>query len=378
MRYFLPGENSNERENSGRNTPDTWRETLVNALRFPPVSLEWRRGDIPANPWDAVLSVGGSNTILGHFAVFYQRKATPLQIAYATERATAAVWRTDLLPLLLVPYLSEERLLELEARQVSGLDLCGNGILVAPGRFTFFRTGYPNRFTSSRPLKNAYRGASSLVARAFLLQPNYSDVGQLQQEIAQRGGSVSPATVSKVLRELEEDQILRRTRQADRPQARALFLLQPDKLLQRLEDNYAPPRIRNAFLGKANLDPRALQEALFTSAQRSGVRLIATGIGSANRHAGIAMENTLSVYTNGLESLLQDLPAVPNGRFPNLSIQETDDPTVFFDPRPDEGLFPWASPITAILEMAHGEQRLVQSAGQGRERLLRPLKEQGT
>ncbi|MCW3097159.1 MAG: hypothetical protein JWL77_2777 [Chthonomonadaceae bacterium] len=355
--------------------PDTWRETLVNALRFPPVVLEWKRGDITTNRWDAILRVTEPKGIIGQFAVFYQRNATPLQIASATERAVTAVCGTDLLPLLLVPYLSDEVLLELESKQVGGLDLCGNGVLVAPGRFTFFRTGYPNRFTSSRPLKNAYRGVSSLVARAFLMQPNYPDVGALQGEIARRGGAVSPATVSKVLRELEEDQILRRVRQADRPQARALTLLQPDKLLERLEDNYALPRIRNTFLGKVNLDPRALQEALCVSARRSGVRLIATGIGSAGRYASLAMENTLSIYTDDLESLLQDCPAVPTARFPNLSIQETDDPTVFFDPRPDEEGFPWASPITAFLEMAHGEQRLAQTAEQVRERLLRAVKE---
>jgi hypothetical protein len=322
-----------------------------------------------------ILRVTGPNVIEERFAVLYRRNVPPLGITFTLAIAKANLCEPDLLPLLLVPYLSEEHLLELEANQVSGLDLCGNGVLIAPGKFTFFRAGYPNRFTSSRPLKNAYRGASSLVARAFLLQPNYPDVGALQEEITLRGGSVSPGTVSKVLRELEEDQILRRVRQADRPQARALTLLQPDKLLQRLEDNFASPRIRNTFLGKVNLDPHALQEALCVSAQRSGVRLIATGIGSASRYASIAMENTLSVYTDDLESLIQDLSAVPTARFPNLSIQETDDPTVFFDPRRDEEGFPWASPITALLEMAHGEQRLAQSAEQVRERLLRPLKE---
>lgn len=124
-----------------------------------------------------------------------------------------------------------------------------------------------------------------------------------------------------------------------------------------------------------NLDPRALQQALCIAAQRSGVQLIATGIGSAGRYASLAMENTLSVYTDGLESLLQDLSAVPTSRFPNLSIQETDDPTLFFDPRPSEEGFPWAFPITALLEMAHGEQRLAQTAEQVRERLLRAVKE---
>jgi hypothetical protein len=355
--------------------PETWQETLVRNLVFPPVVLEWKRNAPVGNRGNAILCITGSNGVAGRFAVLYRRNTTPLGITFLTGMLEEIVRGTDLLPLLLVPYLSEELLLELEANQVSGLDLCGNGVLIAPGKFTFFRTGYPNRFTSSRPLKNAYRGSSSLVARAFLFQPDYPDVGTLQEEIVRRGGSVSPATVSKVLRELEEDQVLRRVRQADRPQARALTLLQPDKLLRRLEANYAPPRIRNTFLGKVDMDKRVLQEMLQVSAKRSGVRLIATGIGSANRYASIAMENTLSVYTDGLESLLQDLAAVATSRFPNLSIQETEDPTVFFDPRPDEDGFSWASPITTVLEMAHGEQRLAQTAEQVREQLLREVKE---
>ena len=355
--------------------PATWRPDLVKFLCFPPVVLEWMPPQSATELWDAMLCVRPTETASARFAMFYQRDATPRQIVFAATRSAQLARKANLLPLLLVPYLSEERLLELEALKVSGLDMCGNGILMAPGTFTFFRSGYPNRFTSSRPLKNVYRGVSSLTARAFLLQPTYTEVGELQQEIQRRGGTISLPTISKALRELEEDQVIRRVRQVECPQARTLTLLQPDKLLTRLEENYAAPRIRNTFLGKVDLEARVLQEALQANAQRSGVRLIATGIGSATRYASLAMENTISLNTDGLESLLQNLPAISTSRFPNLSIQETDDPTVFFDPRTDEGGFPWASPLTAYLEMAHGEPRLAQTAVQIRERLLGERKE---
>lgn len=352
--------------------PIAWRQELVQPLRFPPVRLEWMPVAGDAEPWDALLCVTEGET-RSRFAAFYQRDATPRQIAFEAPRVASLAQQENLLPLLLTPYFSEERLLQLEALQVSGLDLCGNGILMAPGRFTYFRTGYPNRFPNSRPLKNVYRGVSSLVGRAFLLQPKYAEVRELQQEIRRCGGDISLPTISKALRELEEDQVIRRARQEETPQARTLTLLQPDKLLKRLEENYAAPRIRNAFLGKVNIESRALQEALQANVQCFGVRLVATGVGSATRYASIAMENTLTLYTDNLESLLQNLPATSTSRFPNLSVQETDDPTVFFDPRRDEGGFPWASPITAYLEMAQGEPRLALSATQIRERILREV-----
>ncbi len=79
------------------------------------------------------------------------------------------------------------------------------------------------------------------------------------------------------------------------------------------------------------------------------------------------MEKTLYIYTDNLDRLLQNLSATPTSRFPNLSVQETDDPTVYFDPRPNEGGFAWASPITALTDHAqkrHKTERLVHQAQQ--------------
>ena len=173
--------------------------------------------------------------------------------------------------------------------------------------------------------------------------------------------------------ELEADLIVRRERREQTPQARSLRLLNPEKLLTRLSENYVPPKVRRAFVGKVDRDADALQQALREQALRGDVRLIATGVGSATRYAALAMEKTVYLYTDSIETLLEGLPVVETNRFPNLNLQETDDPTVYFDPRTDEGGFPWASPVTAYLEMNDGEARLRQSAEQVKERLLQSL-----
>ena len=58
----------------------------------------------------------------------------------------------------------------LEREGVSGLDLCGNGVVTVPGEWLVYRTGKPNLYPQSFPIKNVFRGASSLVARVFLLR----------------------------------------------------------------------------------------------------------------------------------------------------------------------------------------------------------------
>ena len=352
----------------GETLPEKWNVDIMSTHGFAPLCLEWK--SCAANADSSVCLRARNDHGEADFLALYRRDSTPQQIALAVAHITTLARRDNLLPLLVVPYLKEEQLLELEKQSVSALDLCGNGVLKAPGQFHIFRTGFPNRFTSSRPLKNAYRGVSSLVARSFLLRPEYPEIGDLHAEIVRRGGNVSLPTLSKALTELEADLIVRRVRQEHKPQARSLHLLQPDKLLDRLAQNYTAPKVQRTFIGKATLDSPALREALQADAQRNAVRLIATGIGSASRYAALAMENTLYVYTDSLGALLQDLPATPTTRFPNLNIQQTEDATVFFDARPDESGFPWASPLTAYLEMKQSEERLERSATQVRERLL--------
>lgn len=322
-------------------------------------------------------------TILRHrcktyrFAVEYKRLWTPQAFLGAVQKAQlvppppSGRSQRDLLPLVVLPYLSEDQLRELVERAVSGLDLCGNGVLTVPqDGLLLFRTGRPNRFRTSVPLKNVYRGASALVARTLLLRADYSSVDALWQETRMRGAAVSLATVSKVLKALEEDLIVSR-------KSRTLRLLQPEKLLDKLRENYAPPRVVGNWRGKVSLDLEALKAALVRNAARTGASLAATGVGSIVRYAVMATEDTLAVYTDTAASrLLGDLPVAPAGnRFPNLEIRETQDRTVYFDAQPDPAGYPWASPLQTYLEMAQGEERLQQSAAKVRERILADLKE---
>ena len=176
--------------------PQRWRSDLVRDYRFPPLLLEWVPTKRQNGQGDAFLTVRAERDG-AEFTGLYVRDATPKRIAEAATQVSDIARRENRLPLLLAPYLSGELLLELEKQSLSALDLSGNGTIKAPGKFSVFRTGLPNRFTTSRPLKNVYQGTSSLVARAFLFTPNYASVSKLQEEIVGRGGVISLPTVSK-------------------------------------------------------------------------------------------------------------------------------------------------------------------------------------
>jgi hypothetical protein len=284
------------------------------------------------------------------FRTEYRRIGTPQQIELARGRAMQVAREVGALPLVVVPYLSEERLLGLEREGVSGLDLCGNAVLISPGSLYVFRTGFPNRFKSSAPIKNVFRGSSSLVARSFLLRPEFASVGQIGEEITARGGELSPGTVSKALKELEAQLLVGRA-------SGQIRLLEPERLLERLEREFALPKVTGRFIGKA--------EVSFEAIQSRGVPVVRTGVGSATRYAALAMESTLTIYTTSLAGLLEGIEATATNRFPNLEVLETNDPTVYFDAR--DG---FASPIQTYLEMRADDERLWQSASQVRERIL--------
>lgn len=134
------------------------------------------------------------------------------------------------------------------------VDLSGNALIMVPDEILVSRTGAPNRFRRPGVIKNVYRKNSSIVPRAFLLKPRYNSITEVMDEIESRGGIVSQATVSKVCASLDQDLVIERTK-GQVPPTRSLRLIQPDKLLDLLTENYAPPVISQRLTAKATLTP---------------------------------------------------------------------------------------------------------------------------
>lgn len=351
-------------------TEENIRDALANGqLQLPPLSFQLL-SQAPSRI-DALLAASWQDRSW-KFAAELKRLATPkiLRDAMATIKVATDVNR--LYPMIVVPYLSPENIALLEQSGVSGADLCGNGIVVVPGELLVVRTGNPNRFPQSAPIRNVYAGDSSLVARAFLAKPTYATVGAIQKTIADLGGRITLSTVSKVLKTLEHDLIVSREKGAIR-------LLQGDKLLDQLAANYRPPQVRDRFVGRVDLTERELQLALASAARKNDAKFVIAGAASGNQYAVLAREPVVSAYcSKPPEELLASLSnsAQRTDRFPNLELTQTADARVYFDPTNRDEV-PYASPVQAYLELASGDKRQRETAEQVRRFLLGRLQSGG-
>jgi hypothetical protein len=363
-------------------------------LRFPPLEVEplGTITDDTTNELAQILTLRWQDRTY-RFSVEIRRLWTPKAVSEATEMTRRIAGLSGYYPLVLVPYLSEERLLQLQEQGVSGIDLCGNGIVVVPNELFVLRTGFPNQFRWEGTIKNIYRKNSSIVARVFLLIPKFDSVNAVLEEIRKRGGEVTLATVSKVCKSLEDDLIIERPRGPLSSRAQAIVeklpraqetvekvrprparLLQPEKLLDLLAENYALPTVSRTFQGKCKLPPNQLRMRFQGCAESSGGRIIQTGVSSTEAYAVMAREPVQSLYCSDLDGALKSLgnDIRETDRFANVSLLETQDDFVYFDLRP--GLT--ASPIQTYLELVTGDKRDRETAEQVRKVILGPLKKE--
>jgi hypothetical protein len=275
-------------------------------------------------------------------------------------------------PLLFLPFLSEPQLRELEVKGISGIDLCGNGVVIVPGTFAVFRSGEKNRFTSSALIKNIYRKNSSMVGQVFLARSGYETVQEIYAEINRRNILVnrwdmrpmSLSTVSKSLKTLEEDLIIERRK--------TIRLLQPDKLLEKLNESYVSPNIKERVRLKIP-ESGIIRELLHIHSQALGLPIVAAGTSSVALYAVMQRWDLLTVYCPRLDMLLERVSGNTTDRFPNLEPIETEDETVYFDARQGKYFF-WAPPVQVYLELMGGDKRDKETAEQVKSILLEDLK----
>lgn len=308
------------------------------------------------------------------FIVACKALSTPKAFQGGINLLKSLILPKDYLRMLFLPFLGEKQLLELEREGISGIDLCGNGVVIVPGMFSVFRSGEKNRFPSSAPIKNVYRKNSSMVGRVFLVCHSYKTVQEIQSEINRRNMLANQwdkkplglPTVSKVLKSLEQDLIVERNDN--------IRLLQPDKLLEKLSENYTTPNIKERVRIKISEDSETIRELLVKLSQVQNIPIVASGTSSVTQYAAMQRGDLLTVYCPSIEALIRQIPGNQTDRFQNLELVETEDETAYFDAR-QEGNFWWASPIQAYLELMVGDKRDRETAEQLKTFLLRGFKQ---
>jgi len=325
-------------------------------INVDPLKLSWfEKGKLKRI--DGLLRVKWENTEV-KFAVEVKAKFTPKSITQAIYLIKEAARSLKLLPLLIAPYLSEESLKKLEKNSVSGIDLCGNSIVLIPGEILVLKSGKPNIFPDRAPIKNVYRKNSSMVGRLFLTQPLFEKVGNVLNEVNARNPlsrwNRQPTTfsmVSKVLKTLEEDLIISRKGNTTR-------LLQPDKLLRNLSNYYEPPMVKTTKDWKfpREILQRNTKTEILAGAFQSKVPAMITGKSSVLQYAMMQPGDKISIYCLDLEDFTSRLPGTSAEQFADISIMEVKPNPCFFDCRKQSGVI-WASPVQCYLELATGDKR---------------------
>ena len=313
------------------------------------------------------------------FAIECKRLGTPKEFAGAVMQIQSWSLPDGTFPMLLLPYLKPEQLDELDRLGISGVDLCGNGVITIPGRLKVFRTGQPNRFKSSATIKNVYRGKTSLVARVFAEQISFPSLQSLREAIIERDllsatGLTKPiglSTVSKALKTLEQDLIIAREYDG------TIRLLQRDLLLDKLQRNDQPLEPQKTIKLKVKTDDLREWVSFYTNA--SGALAVVSGLNSTSQYAVMQRAEIYQLYTpdpSGLAKRMavrggaDEVAAQETDRFENVVLIKSIRPVDYFDVRVGERL-PWASPLQTWLELMRGDKRDRETADQVRELLLK-------
>lgn len=336
-------------------------ETLLSELRvghdlLPPLVI--RSLELPPGPRGGGAAIvetewpssAGTPAELHSFVVRAKAIATPKSVLTAMMEAKAAAEAKNAAqPMILVPYLSEERIAQLEKELVSGVDLCGNGIVIVPGKLLVLRTGKPNKHPSSQRLNNPYQGRSALVGRTMLFKRTFSSLNELAESVNKGGVTVSLSQVSKAVSAMTEDLVIGKS-------DGSINLNDPVGLLEKLGRGW-----RDTITGRRLLRVRKGSEWWRALSSMKDLKWAVTGESSASRYVNFAQGGPVRVAVENLSQAREAIgeagsnETVPS--FADLELCEVEDPGYFFAPETDERGIRWASKVQTWLELQSGGAR---------------------
>jgi len=258
-------------------------------------------------------------------------------------------------PLVILPYLSESVIQILEQNNVSGIDMNGNYYIVTDS-IVAIRLDKKNEYKDSAPIKNIFRGDTSMTSRFLLTEPRvYATVNEIFQGITKAGGTITLSTVSKSLRALSEQMILKKS-------TKEIRLLQPEKLLNLLVENYLPVSQNNARKIKLPSDRR---EAAQVVARYLGSDWMWSGETSADQYAVTTPPSQCVMYAKPQEGLFDLIDTFEDNRFYNTTVIPVEESSLFFGTEKN-----YASPLQSYLELMQLDKREREIADDIRKMIL--------
>ncbi|MBN1816348.1 MAG: hypothetical protein JW828_03250 [Sedimentisphaerales bacterium] len=269
------------------------------------------------------------------------------------------------LPVVVAPYIGSRQAEMLARAGISWLDLCGNMVIRIPDRLYIERTGKPNRYPDSAPIKKIFQGKSSLVSRALLLQPQgFSCLDEVVAFVNTRNANITIATVSKVLKSLEEELLVTKRNGSIRMKS-------PETLLDRLAEGYSSEIRKNP--------PRKLPFAMEDKKQIVSILnnrqapCAACGLYAAQR-MGFGVTEQMAFYVSSLEEAGKacdesSSKISPDPDYGDVLLIESSNPSIWFNlQRDQEGFI--IDDIQLYLEMTQTRPRGPKIAEAIRPRIL--------
>ena len=230
----------------------------------------------------------------------------------------------DLVPIIVAPYISKRQTKILADEGISWIDLSGNMVVQVPNQLYIERTGKPNKFPDTAPIKKIFQGTSSLVSRALLLKPDgFSSQYELVDFINRRNANITTGTVSKVLKSLEEDLLIEKTRTR-------ISVSNAEKLLERLAEGYTSyTKLRETK--SYGFSIRQLKGS-FVNLRVDGLNYLACGFYAA-QIKGLATTDEVTIFVKDIGQAKErfDLYVTPDAEFGNLKFIETKDSALWFN-----------------------------------------------
>lgn len=295
--------------------------------------------------------------------------ATPQNILKSARQLAdyfGKVKKTNMVPLVIAPYIGAKQAKILADKGISWIDLSGNISVRVSNRVYIERTGKPNRFPDTTPIKKIFQGTSSLVSRALLLKrEGFSSLYEMVNFINNRNAKITLSTVSKVLKSLEEDLLINKGESL-------ISVAYPEKLLERLIEGFknSTERKRRNTCRFATDKPDAM---FFAFNEMLSIDYVACGFYAA-QIKGLAVTDQITIFVRSMESvkraaLLNQIQITPDSEFGNVSITESSDPGVWFnaDIKPRSAI---VDDIELYLEMIADTPRGPKIAEQLKRRIL--------
>ena len=335
-----------------------WRSVSGGSMAMDPGGMSADEWTLVRDNWlpDVVLVLdynGTSLTIYGDIRPQMTPKTLVIGSPWLSRREST---EKPELNTLICPFLAASSQQFCLKNGINFIDLSGNIYLNKPGKILIQRLGRPNAFRERRLLRNPFGGASSRVTRVLLQWPDrvWTITGiedELKRESQRQKKreyrfDVSLSSISKTVRSLEEQLLVRRER-------KEIVVLEPRQLLFQWADVYSKQFKRLSREAKTFRNPFGF--ALKTSLEGFRSRytasdFVVSGTSGASLVAPFADMDRIDIYVlPGSEIERQSDPETEKAVGPDFWVAPSVDRGVFMYSRTIDGV-PVASTVQLYLD----------------------------